>query len=85
MKIGNGSKLPFSIRDAQTWELLYVSPLPVPAETQHRLGKDRLIAVVAASSRNSLDVRSGIYPWAAANRESWFAPMDTGEGQRALH
>jgi hypothetical protein len=79
VKISNGRKLPFSIRDAQTWELLYVSPLPVPAETRHELGKDRLIAVVVASSRNLLDVRSGVHPWAAANRESWFAPTVLGE------
>lgn len=82
VKIGNVRKLPFSIRDADTWELLYVSPLPVPAQTEHELGQDRLIAVVVASSRNWLDVRSGIQPWAAAKRELWFDPTLSGEGSK---
>ena len=66
--------LPFSIRDANTWQLLYTSPLPVPNETEHELGTDRLIALVVASSRNWLKITSGVHPWAAANRDSWFVP-----------
>jgi hypothetical protein len=72
--IQNTRLLPFSIRDAANWELLYVSALPVPAQTEHRIGKDRLIAIVLASSRNWLKVESGVHPWAAASRESWFLP-----------
>ena len=72
--VHNFRGLPLSIRDATTWELLYTSPLPVPAETEHQLGKDRLIAIVVASSRNWLKITSGVHPWVAANRESWFVP-----------
>ena len=74
--IQNTRRLPFSIRDAATWQLLYTSPLPVPAQTEHRFGNDRLIAIVLASSRNWLTIRSGAHPWAAASRESWFIPND---------
>ena len=38
--IHNFRGLPFSIRDANTWQLLYTSPLPVPNETEHQLGKE---------------------------------------------
>lgn len=72
--IHNFRGLPFSIRDADTWQLLYTSPLPVPNETEHDLGKDRLIAIVVASSRNWLKITSGVHPWVAAERESWFIP-----------
>ncbi len=72
--IHNFRDLPFSIRDANTWQLLYTSPLPVPNEAELELGKDRLIAVVVASSRNWLKITSGVHPWAATSRESWFMP-----------
>jgi len=72
--IQNIRQWPFSIRDAATWKLLYVSALPVPTQTEHRIGNDRLIAIVLASSRNWLKVQSGVHPWAAASRESWFIP-----------
>jgi hypothetical protein len=72
--IRNTRGLPFSIRDAHTWQLLYTSPLPVPDQTEHQLGRDRLIAIVLASSRNWLTIRTGVHPWTAASRDSWFMP-----------
>jgi hypothetical protein len=78
VKIRNSKRLPFSIRDADTWELLYVSSLPLADETEHELGTDRRIAILVASSRNTLHVVSGVHPWAAARRESWFVP-DMGQ------
>jgi hypothetical protein len=74
MIIRNSRRLPFSIRDAATWRLLYASPLPVPQDTVHPIGKDRRIAIILASSRNWLTVLAGVQPWVSAARESWFVP-----------
>lgn len=69
-----GHRYPYALRDANTWELLYQSPLDPPESTTHSLGKDRLICLVTRGCTDILTIMDGVAPYYATTREGWFDP-----------
>jgi hypothetical protein len=63
----------YTLRDAQTRELLARSGLSDPAPMTHRLGKGRLVEIVMAAGRDIYWTLEGIDPYVSARAEDWFA------------
>jgi len=67
----------YSIRDADTWELIFRSSTSDPQEVRHNVGKGRrLVLVTAGYASWTCRKIQGVSPWLAASREGWF---DGGE------
>jgi hypothetical protein len=75
VRIKNHSRVPLAVRDAQTWELLDQSPLPIPETTEYRLGANRRIAVIVRGYSNLLTFEEGVSPYCSATSEGWFEPL----------
>lgn len=69
-----GHRYPYALRDANTWELLYQSPLNPPESTIHSLGKGRLICLVTRGCTDILTIVNGVAPYFSTTREGWFDP-----------
>ena len=66
---------PYTIRDAQTGELLHRYSLSDPLESKHELGKDRMIVLLMSGARaNRAWQVEGVSPYFATKLEDWFEP-----------
>jgi len=74
VRVRYGHRVPYAIRDANTWELLYRTPLPVPETAEHRLGKNRQIAVIVRARADIMTFVSGVSPYLSTTCEGWFDP-----------
>lgn len=77
-----GHRYPYALRDANTWELLYLSPLDPPESTTHSLGKNRLICLVTRGCTDILTIVDGVAPYFSTTREGWFDPNTMNEDHR---
>src|SRR5207237_9812612 len=73
VKIDNAQHSPFTIRDAQTDELLFHSAMNDPQITEHRLGAGRGIFLTIPGRYSAMRF-TGLSPWIAATRDGWFDP-----------
>lgn len=71
----NAIRSPYTIRDAETWEVLFRSKAGDPVSQRHNIGKGRLISfVVAGDGPHSQKRIMGIDRFVSATRGDWFAP-----------
>ena len=77
---GNIFHMPYTVRDAETGELIHRYALGDSLRQEHKVGKDRPLQFLMAGARAYKGWRfEGVSPWLAASKEEWFDPTQAGD------
>jgi hypothetical protein len=81
VQLRNAHQAPCTVRDGETWAVLYRSTLNAPATCDIKTGKDRLICLTIRGRVNYVQL-AGVCPYVSASREAWFDPTAPHGGER---
>lgn len=70
----NRPRAGFTIRDAQTHEILAHNKVLDPLTTEHHVGKNRLLELVLGAGRDTIWTLEEIEPFVSARLTDWFSP-----------
>ena len=69
--------IPYTLRDAETGELIHRYALGDPLRQEHKVGQGRLLQFLMAGARAYKGWRfEGVSPWFAASKGEWFDPAE---------
>ncbi|MHC4871954.1 MAG: hypothetical protein ACYTFY_08920 [Planctomycetota bacterium] len=77
VKIRLNHPYPIAIRDADTWEEIYRSPLDLEMDITVRTGKGRNIVILTRGRSTVMNIQDGVEPYYSNRKEAWFKPEDT--------